>query len=144
MFVVDTNILVYAADERADGHAQCAQLVAEWRTRPGAWYATWSIIYEFLSVVSHPRLSRRPWQLPEAWGFVEALLESPGFDLLAETGRHPAVVAEVFAEVPSLAGSTLHDAHTAILMREHGIRTIYTRDRDFQRFPFIEAVNPLA
>jgi predicted nucleic acid-binding protein len=30
----------------------------------------------------------------------------------------------------------MHDAHTAVLMREHGIRTIFTRDSDFHRFPF--------
>jgi hypothetical protein len=29
-------------------------------------------------------------------------------------------------------------------MREHGIRRIYTRDLDFQRFPFIEVLDPLA
>ena len=38
----------------------------------------------------------------------------------------------------------MHDAHTAILMREHGIRTIYTRDADFHRFPFIEPIDPAA
>ena len=36
-----------------------------------------------------------------------------------------------------------HDAHTAILMREHGIKRIYTRDTDFHRFPFLESVHPL-
>ena len=35
------------------------------------------------------------------------------------------------------------DAHTAVLMREHGVRRIYTRDTDFHRFPFIEVVDPL-
>ena len=38
----------------------------------------------------------------------------------------------------------IHDAHTAILMREHGIRRIVTRDADFHRFPFLEVVDPLA
>ena len=36
------------------------------------------------------------------------------------------------------------DAHTAILMHEHGIRRIVTRDADFHRFPFLEVVDPLA
>jgi predicted nucleic acid-binding protein len=47
------------------------------------------------------------------------------------------------AELPALRGNLLHDAHTAVLMREHGIRTIYTRDSDFHRFPFLEVVDPL-
>ena len=144
MFVVDTNILIYAADESSEPHAKCAELVAGWRGQSGAWYATWPIAYEFLRVVSHPRLSPQPWQVSRAWGFVQALLESPGFDFLTETQRHPAVVAEVLFELPDLSGSILHDTHTAILMREHGIRRIYTRDRGFQRFPFLEVVDPLA
>jgi predicted nucleic acid-binding protein len=32
---------------------------------------------------------------------------------------------------------------TAILMREHGISTIYTRDADFRRFPFLQVVDPV-
>ena len=43
-----------------------------------------------------------------------------------------------------LEGNLMHDAHTAALMREHGIRRIYTRDTDFHRFPFLEPVDPMA
>lgn len=44
----------------------------------------------------------------------------------------------------NIAGNLVHDTHTAILMREHGIRRIYTRDTDFHRFPFLEPIDPLA
>jgi hypothetical protein len=33
--------------------------------------------------------------------------------------------------------------HTAILMREHGIGRICTRDTDFNQFPFLEVIDPL-
>lgn len=36
----------------------------------------------------------------------------------------------------------MHVAHTAVLMREHGIERIFTRDTDFHRFPFLETVDP--
>ena len=42
-----------------------------------------------------------------------------------------------------LAGNLISDLHIAALMREHGIKTIYTRDSDFQRFPFLEVRDPL-
>jgi predicted nucleic acid-binding protein len=38
----------------------------------------------------------------------------------------------------------MHDTQTAVLMREHGIKRVYTRDMDFHRFPFLEAVDPAA
>ena len=47
------------------------------------------------------------------------------------------------ADSPFHAGCRDWDAHTAVLMREHGIRCIVTRDTDFHRFPFLESVDPL-
>jgi len=44
--------------------------------------------------------------------------------------------------VALLVGNLYHDAHTAALMREHGIRPIVTRDT-FHRFGFLEVVDPL-
>ena len=142
MFVVDTNVLVYAADEESPLHDACRSLVATARGRAAAWYLTWSICYEFMRVTTHPRVFRRPWSWPQAWSFVSALLSSRSLGVLVPTERHAALVSEVVTELPTLAGNLLHDAHTAILMREHGIRTIYTRDTDFHRFPFVDPIDP--
>lgn len=143
MFVVDTNVLVYAADSSSAEHAVCRAHLDRWRTQPGAWYLTWGIVYEFLRVVTHSRVFPKPWTAREAWAFLEALLEAPGLDMLEETDRHVAVARSVLEEVPQVSGNLVFDARTAILMREHGIRRVYTRDTDFHRFPFIEVVDPL-
>lgn len=143
MFVVDTNVLVYAADESAPEHQRCRSLVEGWRRRSGAWYLTWGICYEFLRVVTHPRVLRRPWTMPAAVQFLAAVQDAPALDLLIPTDRHARVLAEVAAEVPTLSGNIVHDTQTAVLMREHGIRRICTRDTDFHRFHFLEPVDPL-
>jgi uncharacterized protein len=143
VFVVDTNILVYAADEDAPEHQRCRELLLEWRAQVAAWYTTWPILYELLRVLTHPRVFRTPWSLPKAWTYVEAILASPGLQLLVPSDRHQAVAAEVFRNLPDLRGNLLHDAHTAVLMLEHGIRRICTRDTDFHRFDFLEPVDPL-
>jgi toxin-antitoxin system PIN domain toxin len=144
MFVVDTNVLVYAADESAPEHARCRALVETWRRQAGAWYLTWGICYEFLRVVTHPRVMRRPWTAPDAEGFLRVVQESPGLRMLVPTDRHAPVLSSVIADVPGLSGNILHDTQTAVLMREHGIRRIVTRDTDFHRFPFAEPIDPLA
>jgi predicted nucleic acid-binding protein len=59
------------------------------------------------------------------------------------TPRHVEVAAQVIRELPHLTANLFHDAHTAILMREHGIRRVVTRDTDFHRFPFLEPIDPL-
>ena len=143
MIVVDTNILVYAADVDSPWHAKARGWIEKRRGQPDAWYVTWPILYEFMRVTTHPRVMRKPWTAPDAWTFVAALLMSPGLGVLSATDRHAAVAAQVIGELPWLAGNLIHDAHTAILMREHGLTRICTRDADFHRFPFLEVVVPL-
>src|SRR5439155_12063865 len=88
VFVVDTNILVYAADEESPLHGACREMIATARGRAAAWYLTWSICYEFMRVTTHPRVFRRPWPLAQAWSFVSALLSSPSLGVLVPTERH--------------------------------------------------------
>jgi predicted nucleic acid-binding protein len=57
--------------------------------------------------------------------------------------RHRAVLSAVTDDVASISGNLWHDAETATLMREHGIRRICTRDTDFHRFPFVEVIDPM-
>lgn len=142
MFVVDTNILVYAADEDSAFHRPCRKLLEEWRSQTSAWYVTWGVLYEFLRVTTHPRVLRKPWPAARAWAFVEAVLAAPALGLLVPGPRHPQVVSEVLREVPHARGNLMHHLTTAVLMREHGIKRVYTRDTDFHRFKSLEVVDP--
>jgi toxin-antitoxin system PIN domain toxin len=144
MFVVDTNILLYAADRDAPEHVKCRSLLQSWRKQSSPWYLTWGIVYDFLRVATHPHVFRKPFGLDDAWTFVEAVLAAPSVGMLLETEHHQQVAAEVFAEMPDLKGNLALDAHTAILMREHGIKAIYTRDTDFNRFGFLDVIDPIS
>jgi hypothetical protein len=143
MFVVDTNILIYAADKDSPDHGRCRALLEQWRAQATPWYVTWGIVYEFLRVVTHPRVLTRPLPPAHAWLFLDALFAAPQLRILTETDRHRHVAAEVFAEVPDITGNLVFDAHTAVLMRENGLRVIYTRDADFNRFPFLDTIDPI-
>ena len=143
MFVVDTNILLYAADRHAPEHAECRRRLIEWRVQPTAWHLTWCIIYEFLRVSTHPRVFRNPFPLSNSWKFIQAVLASPSLSLLVETERHAQVSTEVFKQFSTISGNFVFNTHTAILMKEHGVKTIYTRDTDFHKFPFLDVIDPL-
>lgn len=143
MVLVDTNVLVYAVNSDSPYHQKCRSWLEEQRTRPDAWYCTWQTLYEFLRVTTHPKVLQKPWSMGNAWSFVSALLASPGLEILVPTSRHAEVARTVFEELPFVGGNLVHDAHIAVLMREHGIRRICTRDADFHRFPFIEVIDPL-
>jgi hypothetical protein len=143
VFLVDTNVLLYAADEDSEFHARCRRLVRDWRQQPTPWFLTWSICYEFLRVSTHSRVFRRPWSAAAAQGFIDALHAAPGLTMLTATERHAAVLRHTLKESADLRGNQMHHLHTAVLMREHGISRIVTRDTDFHRFSFLKVVDPL-
>ena len=143
MFVVDTNMLVYAANDQCPEHARCRELLEKWRTQTSIWHVTWGILYGFLRITTHPRVMPKAWDTTHAWQFVEALIASPGLNILTETERHAEAAREVLREAPQFAGNLISDVHIAVLMREHGIRTIYTHDVDFHRFSFLDVRDPL-
>jgi len=47
------------------------------------------------------------------------------------------------SELPGLGGNLMHDLHTTVLMCEHGVSRIRTRDAHFRRFPLLTVVDPL-
>jgi predicted nucleic acid-binding protein len=104
---------------------------------------TWGVCYEFLRVITHPKVLRVPWSSAAAVEFLEAVQAAPALSMLVPTERHGSVLDEVTSMVPRISGNLWHDTETAVLMREHGIRRICTRDMDFHRFPFLEPVDPL-
>ena len=144
VFVIDTNVLVYATDPDSEFNTLCRGRLEEWRQQAAPWYLTWGICYEFLRICTHPQVFRKPWAVRDGWTVLQTILAAPSAGVLLPTSRHADVLHEVIAETPHLRGNILHDVHTAVLMREHGIREIYTRDTDFSRFPFVTVIDPLS
>jgi hypothetical protein len=143
MFVIDTNLLLYAVNPDAPEHARAYELVQEWRAGDRSWFVTWGIIYEFLRVSTHPRVFPAPIALTQARAWVSALLSGRADSILVATDRHAGVLAELVSAHPRLRGNPVHDLHIAALMMEHGVPEIRTADSDFHQFGFLRVVNPL-
>ena len=143
MLVFDTNVLLYAADRDSEHHEPCRRRIEAARPGPSPAFLTWNICYEFLRTGTHRRVFRSPWTPADASGFLTALLDSPGITLLLPTRRHEAVLEQTVAELPDVRGNQMYDLHTAVLMREHGVGRICTRDTGFHRFPFLDVVDPV-
>ncbi|MBI4699768.1 MAG: PIN domain-containing protein [Deltaproteobacteria bacterium] len=141
MIAVDTNLLVYAhrldCEWNEPAHAGIARLAT------GAWAIPWPCLYEFVAIVTHPRIYDPPSTLAQVIEQIEAWLESPGIVLLAEHDAHWPNLRAVM-EAGRVAGPLVHDARIAALCRSHSIRELWTADRDFSRFPELRTRNPLA
>lgn len=143
MFVIDTNILLYAVNPDAPEHQGAHRLVSAWRAGDRPWFVTWGIIYEFLRVSTHPRIFPNPLTLKQARAWVAALLAGSSDTILVPTDRHASVLDELVAAHPALRGNPVHDLQIAALMMEHGVPEVRTADTDFHQFGFLRVVNPL-
>ncbi|MBI4638079.1 MAG: PIN domain-containing protein [Candidatus Rokubacteria bacterium] len=142
MIAVDTNLLVYAHREDSPWHDAAYARLAELADARAAWAIPWPCLHEFLAIVTHPRIYAPPTPVPAALDQVEAWLEAPSLVLLAESEGYwrdlrPAI------EAGRVAGAQVHDARVAALCRQHGVRELWTADRDFGRFPGLTTWNPL-
>ena len=142
MIAVDTNILVYAHREDASFHDKAALRLTALAEGRAAWAIPWPCLHEFLSVTTHPRIYDPPTPLPVALDAVDAWLEVPGLVLLAESDQHWTTLRALLA-TGRIAGPQVHDARVAALCQQHGVRELWSADRDFSRFPGLRVVNPL-
>lgn len=141
--VVDTNVLLYAANADAPEHEAARRFVLAIGRTADPWYLTSGIVYEFLRVATHPKVFPVPLGWREALAFLTPLLEAENVHLLHGGDGHWPLLATVLADLTHPSGNLFFDVRTVVLMREHGIRRIYTTDTDFLQFGDIEVANPL-
>lgn len=142
MIAVDTNVLVYAHRSDSVWHARAAACVRELAESSTAWAIPWPCIHEFLAIVTHARIFTTPSPLPRALDQVGSWLESPSLVLLGEADAHWDTLRGLL-EAGRIAGPKVHDARIAAICVAHGVRELWTADRDFGRFPALAARNPL-
>ena len=142
MIAVDTNLLVYAHRPGSPFNVAARACLAELAEGRSTWAIPWPCLHEFLCVVTHPRILVPPTPLAAALEQVSAWLASPSLVVLAEPAHYWTAFLEV-ARAARVTGPLVHDARIAALCRAHGVRELWTADRDFGRFPGLVVRNPL-
>ncbi|MBE9535521.1 MAG: PIN domain-containing protein [Proteobacteria bacterium] len=142
MIAVDTNILVYAHREDSPWHDTAYSTVVELAEGRALWAIPWPCIHEFLAIVTHPRIFSPPTPQASAVDQVEAWIEAPSLILLAELEGYWPQFRKMI-EAGRVTGGQIHDARVAALCSLHGVRELWTADRDFTRFPDLSVRNPL-
>lgn len=142
MIAVDTNILIYAHREDSSWHANASERVRQLAEGRAPWAVAWPCVHEFLAIVTHPRVFAPPTPLEAALDQVDTWFESPSLVMLGEgPGYWPFLRAALLAG--RIAGPRVHDARIAALCADHGVRELWSADRDFSRFPELAVRNPL-
>lgn len=140
-YTLDANILLYASDEASPLHTRSLEVVTRAAQGPEIVYLFWPAIMAYLRVATHPSVFTHPLSIAEAAGNIEALIGRPHVQTPGEQDRFWRRFGEVAADAAP-TGNLVSDAHLVSLMLENGVRTIWTRDRDYRRFSGIEVRDP--
>ena len=142
MIAVDTNILIYAHRRESLFYEVASKRLIELSQGAATWAIPWPCLHEFLCVVTHPRVYAPPTPIEGALDQIDAWFESPSLVLLVESPSYWSTLRALLVE-SAVTGPKVHDARIMALCRQHGVRELWSADRDFSRFAGVKVVNPL-
>jgi uncharacterized protein len=137
---VDTNILLYAANNDDEAHHVARELLERLARGPDLLYLFWPTIMGFLRIATNSAVFPDPLSADQATAAIAGLIGRPNVHTPSE--------GDGFWDLYGLTadsqtrGNHVPDAHLVALMRQHGVTIIYTRDRDFRRYDGIESRDP--
>ena len=142
MIALDTNLLVYAYLEGSPFHSIITEELRPIIEGSAPWALPWPCVHEFIGVVTNPRIYKPASPLWSALGFMDSLMAAPHLHLLSESPGYFEKLRDL-AMAAKLSGPRIHDARIAALCLHHGVRELWTADRDFSMFPQLKTRNPL-
>jgi uncharacterized protein len=142
-FSIDVNILLYASDTASPHFERAKSFIESCIAQREVFYLGWPTVMSYLRIATHPAVFDHPLSPDEAMANIETLRNLPHARFLSEEEGFWAVYRATTSVVPT-RGNLVPDAHVAALLRYHGVKTLYTHDRDFLKFPFLDVRDPLA
>lgn len=138
---VDVNILVYASNRDAAEQPRSEALLAHLAEGPGLVVLLWPTLMSFLRIATSARIMDRPLTPDQAMASIASLIDRPHVRVVGEAeGFWPTY--QGVARTVSARGNLVPDVHLVALMIQHGVSTIWSRDRGFRQFDGIVARNP--
>lgn len=142
-FTFDANVLLYASDEASTYHDRARAFLEQVAGGEELVYLFWPTLMAYLRIATHPAIFEQPLPPDVANANVEQLLALPHVQTAGEHDRFWPTYRKL-ADEADARGNLVPDAHVVALMVENGVRTIWTHDRDFRRFPDVEVRDPFA
>lgn len=140
MILLDTNILVYAcvsSDARQKPSLSCLEEAA---SKPREYCLTWVNLFEYLRVVTHPKVLEIPLAFDEAFRNVRELASR--LTLIHPGERHLDYVAQVAADLVPVRGDRIFDCRIAAILLENGGSRVLSYDTRLRRIRGLEVSIP--
>lgn len=140
---LDVNVLLYASDQASDRHGRARRFLEARAVGPEILCLAWPTLMSYLRIATHPRIFSAPLSPEEALGNISTLIALPHVRAVSELDGFMDAYRHVAGETP-VRGNLVPDAHVAAILLQHGVRTLYTNDRDFRKFPSLDVRDPFA
>lgn len=141
-FAIDVNILVCASDSSSPVYSKAVSFLKDCAVKREVFCFPWFVAMSYLRIVTHPSIFRHPLSSSEACRNVDTLISLPHCCVIGEQEDFWSTFTGVMKETPA-RGNLIRDVHLAAVLAQNGVTTLYTHDRDFRRFDFLEVRDPL-
>ncbi|HEX2139329.1 MAG TPA: type II toxin-antitoxin system VapC family toxin [Woeseiaceae bacterium] len=141
MILPDVNLLVYAIDETSTFHRQSRDWWQALLSSAEPVALCYPSIMGFVRLTTNRRVFEFPLTVDAALAQVQSWLDQPNTSLVVPSARHWPLLKKLLAS-GGVGANLTTDAHLAALAIEHGC-TLYSNDRDFERFAGLRWENPL-
>ena len=142
-YSVDVNVLLYASDRSSDRHEQARRFVEDCAAGPEIFCLAWPTLMSYIRIATHPRIFAAPLSPDEAVDNVAALLGLPHVRPVSELDGFLDTYGRIAADT-AVRGNLVPDAHLAAILFQHGVRRLYTNDRDFRKFESLDVRDPFS
>ncbi len=132
MYLVDTNVLIYAVNTSAPHHERSRSWLDRSLSGDATVAFSWVALLAFVRLVTKTEVFASPLSTDTALERVEAWISAPTAVVVEPTSRHARILASLLTPLGT-AGNLTNDAHLAALAIEHHC-TVVSFDTDFARF----------
>lgn len=140
---LDTNLLLYAANEDAAEHVVCKAFLQKVIEEPSGWIIADQVYFELYRAIRSPKVMAYPLSAKHAADHISILRDQLGI-------MHCCYNSDCWNVVIQNLGSShfpyrrTHDAILAATLVSHGVKTFYTRNtKDFVDSGFQAVINPV-
>lgn len=142
-FGIDVNVLLYASDASSDKHDRAANFLRRCAEADELFCLAWATVMGYLRMATHPKIFASPLTPKQAADNMQVLLDLPHCRVIGEQEGFWDVYCGIASDVPA-RGNLVPDAHLAAVLRQNGVLRLYTNDRDFRKFKFLDVRDPFA
>ena len=140
---LDTNILLYAANEDAPEHAVCATFLQHVIEESSDWIIADQVYLELYRALRNPKVMSHPLSPRQAASHLSVIRDEMGI-------MHCGYTSECWSglirnlEADDFPFRRTHDAVLTATLLSHGVKNFYTRNtKDFISAGFLKLINPV-